>query len=66
MLGGICTVCLLKTVLAEKDAVLVDVAVVVSARLILCASLELVIVLLAMDIVGDFAALIFPKKIRNH
>ncbi|OQD61671.1 hypothetical protein PENPOL_c015G00363 [Penicillium polonicum] len=35
ILGGICTVCLSKTVLADKDAVLVDVAVVISARLIL-------------------------------
>ena len=58
--------CLLKTVPADKDAVLVDVVVVVSARLILCASLELVIVLLVVDVVGDFEALIFLKKIGNR
>lgn len=51
--------------LADKDAVLVDVAVVVSVRLIPCASLELVIVPLDMDVVGDFEGWIFPKMIKK-
>ncbi|KAJ5515492.1 hypothetical protein N7527_007052 [Penicillium freii] len=66
ILGCICTVCLSKTVLADKDAVLVDVAVVISARLILRVSLELDIVLLVVDVVGHFEALISLKEIGNH
>lgn len=52
--------------LADKDAVLVDVAVVVSAILISRANLGLDIVPLNVDVVGDFEALIFPKKIGNR
>ncbi|KAJ5804013.1 uncharacterized protein N7518_000316 [Penicillium psychrosexuale] len=66
ILDGICTAFLLKIVLADKDAVLVIVAVVTTARLILRGSLELDIVLSDVDVVGNFEALTFPKKIRNR
>lgn len=55
--------CLLKIALADKDAVLVDVGVVIPERSILRVSLELDIVLLGVDVVGDFEASTFPKRI---
>lgn len=65
ILNGICTVCLLKIVLADKDAVLVGVDVVLTVRLILRIRLELDIVLLNVHVVGEPEALTFLQKIRN-
>ncbi|KAJ5393992.1 uncharacterized protein N7487_011633 [Penicillium crustosum] len=62
ILNGICTVYLLKIVLADKDAVLVDVAVVLTARLILYVDLESDIALLNVDVVGELEGLIFATK----
>jgi hypothetical protein len=63
ILNDICTACLLKIVLADKDAVPVDVAVVLGARSILHVYLELDIVPLSVDVVGELEALKFPKEI---
>lgn len=65
ILNGICTAYLLKIVLADKDAVLVDVVVVLTVRLILHVGLELDIVLLNVDVVGELGeleGLKFAKK----
>jgi hypothetical protein len=56
----------LKTVLVDKDAVLVDVGAVIPERSILRVSLELDIVLWVVDVVGDFEASTFRKRIGNH
>ncbi|KAJ5449310.1 hypothetical protein N7445_004131 [Penicillium cf. griseofulvum] len=63
--NGICTVCLLKIVLVDKDAVLVDAAVVLTAKLILRVGSVLDIVPLNVDVVGELEALTFLKKTRN-
>ena len=65
ILNGICTVCLLNIVLADKDAVLVDVDVVLTVRLIPRIRLELDIVLLNVHVVGEPEALTFLQKTRN-
>ncbi|KAJ5598153.1 hypothetical protein N7537_008237 [Penicillium hordei] len=62
ILNGICTAYLLKIVLADKDVVLVDVVVVLTARLILYVGLELDIVPLNVDVVGELEDLKFAKR----
>ena len=63
--NGICTACLLKIVLVDKDAVLVDAAVVLTAKLILRVGSGLDIVPLNVDVVGELEALAFLKKTRK-
>jgi hypothetical protein len=62
---GICTVFLLKIVLVDRDAVLVDAAVVLTAKLILRVGSGLDIVPLNVDVVGELEALAFLKKTRK-
>jgi hypothetical protein len=64
-LNGICTACSLKIVLADKDAVLVDVAVVLTVRLVRRVCLELDIVPLNVNVVAELEALTFLKKTRD-
>ncbi|KAJ5801066.1 uncharacterized protein N7518_003134 [Penicillium psychrosexuale] len=65
ILNGICIAFSLKIVLADKDAVLVDVAVVLTVRSILRGGLELDIVLSNVGVVGELEALTSPKKIGD-
>lgn len=65
ILNGTCTVCSLKIVLVDKDAVLVNVAAVLAARLILRANLELDIALWNVDVATGLGALKFLKRIRS-
>ncbi|KUM62190.1 hypothetical protein ACN42_g4916 [Penicillium freii] len=64
ILNGICTVCLLKIVLADKDAVLVNVAAVLIVRPRV--HLELDIVQLNVGAVVELEALTFLKKTRDY
>ncbi|OQE06593.1 hypothetical protein PENVUL_c017G06688 [Penicillium vulpinum] len=65
-LNGICTACSLKIVLADKDAVLVDVTAVLTVRSTLRVYLELDIVPLNVNVVAELEALMFLKKTRNY
>ena len=56
----------MKIVLVDKDAVLVNVVVVLVARLILRANLELDIALWNVDVVAGLEALIFLERIRGY